>query len=379
MGRGGGGGGGFSGGGHSGGGSFGGSSRSFSGGSRSYSGSHHSSGGYRPSASYRPSGGYRPSGSYHSGSSGNSWILPYMVGRASANNGGSGNYNRNNDYNNINGGNGGGGGSSNGGYFSSGSGCLKTFLIIMIVFFAIGFFSMLITNDPNATGRTPLSGTSSLSPSIEDHVGILAEDKSYLSDRLKTFHNDTGVVPYVYVCEFDDITNGTEARALYNELFSDGSHLLLIYRANTFSNDDDAYLYYIGEAAETVMDRDACETFENNLVKYYNDMSLSYSEFLGKAFYDTAEDIMAVPGDNTAGAIVLGVMMLLSGLCLFLLVRKEKQIEKAAKDAEILNAPLENLADLEVEDLKKKYSSGSYESVKKDSSTVSDLKDQYDK
>ncbi len=378
MGRGGGGGGGFSGGGGGRGGSFGGSSRSYSGG-RSYSGSHHSSGGYRPSSSYRPSGGYY----HHSGSSGNSWLLPYMVGRMSSNNGGGGgNYNNYNNNNNGNRNN--GGGSGNSGCFGSGSGCLKVFLIVMIVVFAMALLGFLVSNDEDTVQRTPLTGTSGVSGKITDPIGILDEDKLTLSNALNYFRDETGVVADVYVCAYDDITTLDETADLYGSLFgNDERHLLLVYRANIYTDDDDGYFFFVGEAAETVMDDSAQDVFENKLVYYYNDLDLSYSEFLAKAFRTTADTIMAGPDDDTGGAIFVGVLLLLSCLGLFLLVRKEKQIEKAAKDAEILNTPLENLADKEVEDLKKKYSSEQYSSYGsgpgKNSSTVSDLKDQYDK
>ncbi|MBR4150618.1 MAG: hypothetical protein IKR08_04495 [Firmicutes bacterium] len=377
MGRGGGGGGGFSGGGGGRGGSFGGSSRSYSGG-RSYSGSHHSSGGYRPSSSYRPSGGYY----HHSGSSGNSWLLPYMVGRMSSNNGGGGgNYN---NYNNNNNGNRNNGGGGNSGCFGSGSGCLKVFLIVMIVVFAMALLGFLVSNDEQTVQRTPLTGTSGVSGKITDPIGILDEDKLTLSNALNYFRDETGVVADVYVCAYDDITTLDETADLYGSLFgSDERHLLLVYRANIYTDDDDGYFFFVGEAAETVMDDSAQDVFENKLVYYYNDLDLSYSEFLAKAFRTTADTIMEAPEDSVGAAIFVGVLLLMSCLGLFLLVRKEKQIEKAAKDAEILNTPLENLADKEVEDLKKKYSSEQYSSYGsgqgKNSSTVSDLKDQYDK
>ncbi len=346
----------------SGGGSFGRGSSS----GRYSSGSHNvGRGPSGPSVPPPPPGGYyrRPSGS--------NWIFPYLIGRQAGRN----EANRQQYYSNTNGSYqtvNAGGTAQSGSYQappqqqtrSGGSGCLKWVLIFLCVFFGLGLLGMLSESKNAEAPRTKLGGTSGYPIVIEDDFGILTEDKSSLKNDMEYFKDSTGVVPAVVTVDYDSFIDDAQANQIFDELGLNDSYFLLIYLVNQVQDEEDGYFYLTGAGAATVMDDDACDTFERYLMKYYDDLDLTYSEFIGESFRSTADSVMAEASDSGAIAIIVVLFLICLGALLWVISRErrlkkqEMELEKQKLDAEILNTPLEQFSatpDSTVEDLKKKY------------------------
>ena len=310
-------------------------------------------------------------------SSGSGWLFPYLVGRQAGKN----DAYRQQYYSNI-----GQAAPSSGTYNAApgtgqtqsgtytpppqqsqpvkrGLGCLGWFLIGLMIFFALGIIGMASESSSGPT-RTALDNTGSFKVVIEDETGILKEDMSSLKSGLNDFKTKTGVVPAVMTM-YEDQFSENMADQIFDELDLSEYHFLLIYLVNQIESEEDSYYYIAGDGTHTVLDDEAIGTFEDQLAYYYNDLDLSYSEFIGKSFSTTAEKIMYDGSDNTTSIIICSVLFLicLAGLILMMsrdrrLRKQELDLQQQKLDAEILNTPLEQFStaqDSTVEDLKKKY------------------------
>lgn len=350
-----------------GGGSFGGGSRgggSFGGGSRG-------------GGSFGGSGGGRGSGSFGGrigGSGGGSFGGSHMGGRPS---GGPGF-----------GMSGGGspvrpGGGSFGGRGGCGCGALGAIAVVLIfALIVMGAFSSCVSAlaGSGISSSSGSSSTSSITAStIEreklssslvnetgyytDETGSFINSSTELTSGLKSFYQQTGVQPYVYITDNidgdyapseDDLD--TFAENLYETLFTDEGHLLFVYVDLTGS---DGYMGHIviGYSAQTVIDDEAYEILTQYINAYYYDSSLSNAEFISNAFRDAGERIMHV--EKSAWPYVLIVFGAIAILIILLIWWKKRKAQKnleAQQTEEILNTPLQQYGNTDAEELAKKYS-----------------------
>jgi len=82
------------------------------------------------------------------------------------------------------------------------------------------------------------------------------------------------------------------ATSLYEELFEDEAHLLLIF----FEYKDGTYSiwYYAGSQARAVIDAEAADILLEYIYRYADGYNLSAEEIFSKAFNDAAKRIMKV-------------------------------------------------------------------------------------
>ena len=187
------------------------------------------------------------------------------------------------------------------------------------------------------------------------------KDRNALLEGMKYFYQETGVQAYLYLTgpsggfdsrpsmeELDDLANG-----LYDELFTDEAHLLLIYYEyqNSYVN-----YYLTGAQAKTVIDEEAGDILLDYLDRYYYDDSLTYEEFFSKVFRETADRIMTVTRSPWIPVlIVLGVVLLAALLFIWWLRAKKQRNLEAKQTEDILNIPLDKFGNTEAEELAKKY------------------------
>ena len=169
---------------------------------------------------------------------------------------------------------------------------------------------------------------------------------------------ETGVQPYVYILPNGTSTSESElaarAEELYDELFTDEAHFLLVF----CDDGQGSYTcgYAVGSAAKTIMDDEAIGILADYLDRNYQDLSLSEEEIFADTFAQTAERIMHVttsPVVYIAGAAAVVAIVAL----VIYLVRRRSQ-ERAAERAhveEMLNTPLETFGDQKLDDLEEKY------------------------
>lgn len=348
------------GGGSFGGGSFGGSFGGSRGGGGSFGGSRGgggrsggSFGGSRGGSSSGRGGGsfgggsfgggyYRPSGG---GSFGSSFLGGYLgsrMGRGSSGGGSNGPS---------------GGGSKSG----CGTAIIVFILFIIIIAIMISLSSGGVSITKSTVAREPLpKGSVNETDYYTDESGWIG-NKTVLITGLKHFYDKTGVQPYLYITDTingsnypssDDIQNF--ANDLYDQLFSDEAHILLVF-FESFPGDYMDY-YVTGTQAKGVIDAEAGDILLDYIDKYYYDSSLSDEEMFSKSFSDAADRIMEVTKSPWISVfVVFGVIAVIAILFSWWKhVKKQKNLE-AQQTEKILNTPIEKYGDSEVDELTKKY------------------------
>ncbi len=289
-------------------------------------------------------------GSYRTGSSGSfggSFLGAYLGSRAGSGSSGGGN-----DYRPSGGG-------------SSKSGCGTALIILVVLAIVLVLVIALSSGSTEVTkstvAREPLpQGSVNETGYYTDEVGWVS-NKSVLTKGLKYFYDKTGVQPYIYIV---DTVNGSHnpsdsdlqnfANDLYDELFTDEAHILLVFFEYTPSR----YMnYYVtGTQAKTVIDSEAGDILLDYIDKYYYDSNLSEDEFFSKAFSDAADRIMEVTKSPWIPVLaVLGVIVIVIILFSWWKHAKKQKNLEAEQTEKILNTPIEKFKDSEIEDLKNKY------------------------
>lgn len=197
-----------------------------------------------------------------------------------------------------------------------------------------------------------------------DEDGDWIHNTAVLQKGLRHFYEETGVWPYVYVLPNGSVTSTSQlttmAQELYGQLFSDDGHFLLVFCDNNAGGFNCGY--WAGSRARTVMDDEAAEVLADYLWKYYQEAPTE-EEVFSEAFRDTADRIMTVTPSPLP--IVAGcAAVIIVAVVVFLIVRNRRLAKQreAERMQEILNTPLESLADAELADLEKKYASSNGES-----------------
>lgn len=180
-----------------------------------------------------------------------------------------------------------------------------------------------------------------------------------LQEGMKNFYQKTGVQPYLYLAESLDgnySPTDNEARAsmeaLYDTLFDDEAHLLLV-----FTEHNERYHSWVltGTQADSVIDTEAREILLDYIDRYYYS-DLNEDEMFSQAFDDAATRIMTVTRSPWIPVlIVVGVLAVLVLLFIWWKKAKEQKNKEAEQVEDILNTPLETFGDTQAEDLSKKY------------------------
>jgi len=185
-------------------------------------------------------------------------------------------------------------------------------------------------------------------------------NRTKLVSGLRHFYEKTGVQPHLYIT---DTVNGSHspsaedldefARNLYDELFTDEAHLLLV-----FFEYDGGYMdrYVCGTQAKQIIDTEAADILLDYLDRYYYEDGLSDEEYFAKSFSDAADRIMTVTRSPWISVIILIAIVILVWLLANWWRRiKAQQNLEARKREELLSKPLEKFGSTEAVELAKKY------------------------
>ena len=257
-------------------------------------------------------------------------------------------------------------GRGGGGCGGAGCGCLTMVIFLlavgMIFLFASGMISPSSSDSvtPSTIEREPLdSGLVNETDYYTDQAGWI-ENHTTMLHGLRHFYNETGVQPHVYITDnINGEVNPSEdqfidyAEGLYDELFTDEAHLLLVF----FEPSPGDYIYYYtpGLQVRSVIDNEATDILSDYIDRYYYS-NMSEAEFFSKAFEDAANRIMTV---TKSPWITVWIVVALVAL-VFLLFSwwKSKQAQKnleAEQTKEILSKPIERFGTSAEEKLIKKY------------------------
>lgn len=245
-------------------------------------------------------------------------------------------------------------------------------LVIIVVLF-VAVFGGIFADAPSGSSassitkstikREPLpAGSVNETEYYTDELGWIS-NKTTLVNGLKSFYRQTGVQPYLYLT---DTVEGTHcptveqldafANELYDQLFTDEAHLLLVFFEWEGNPGSYMYRYVCGTQAKTVVDDEAADILMDYLDRYYYDTSLDESTYFAKAFQDAGERMMEITHSPWLWvAVIFGVCLLIALILLVFWQRRQAAAQKAKETETILNTPLEQFGDTEAEELAKKY------------------------
>lgn len=197
-----------------------------------------------------------------------------------------------------------------------GGGCLTPFILIIAVLFIFNFAWRSVPGTNNQTAvqtvqinsstieREPIqAGLVNETPYYVDNLAWI-NDQSTAEDGLRYFYEKTNIQPVVYITDnLDGNTNPSPdeidafAGRLYDELFTDEAHLLLVH----FENYEDyqyefSYHTVYGAQAKVLMDNEAEDILFDYIDYYYlqDTNEVSEEQLFSGAFRDTADRIMSV-------------------------------------------------------------------------------------
>ena len=237
-------------------------------------------------------------------------------------------------------------------------------VILVICALLIGFFSAFggcsaLTVTSSTVERTPLpSGAVTQTGYYTDEDGSFIANPSVLNSGMRSFYQDTGVQPYLYILPNGRITDTAKlasyAEELYGKMFEDTAHFLVV-----FCDDGRGSYhvgYYIGAQAGTVVDDEAMQIFSNYLeINYYSDKT--DSQMFADTFQQTGERIMSItPPYLLIGFAIMCVLIALIAVLLFVKLRRDQKEREQKRMQDILSTPLETFGNKDLEDLEKKYS-----------------------
>ena len=237
---------------------------------------------------------------------------------------------------------------------------LAAVLLVLLLVVALGGGSCSSANVPASTvERTALpAGSVNETGYFTDEDGDWIHDPAKLERGLRHFYEETGVQPYVYILPNGSVRSYQELQSIaqekYDELFTDQAHFVLVFCDDGNGRFNAAY--WAGAMTGSVLDDEAINIFKAYLSQNYDDMSLSEEEIFSDAFADTADRIMTVT-PSPLPIIAVCAAVIIVAVVVFLIVRNRRLAKQreAERMQEILNTPLESLADAELADLEKKY------------------------
>lgn len=197
-----------------------------------------------------------------------------------------------------------------------GGGCLTPFILIIFVLFIFNFAWRAVPGTNNQTAvetvqinsssieREPIaSGLVNETPYYVDELDWI-RDQSTAEDGLKYFYQETNIQPVVYITDnIDGDPNPSPeeidafANRMYDELFTDEAHLLLVHFENyDFYDYEFSYHTVYGAQAKVLMDTEAEDILFDYLDYYYlqDTDEVSEEQLFSGAFRDTADRIMTV-------------------------------------------------------------------------------------
>ncbi|WP_197735960.1 hypothetical protein [Arabiibacter massiliensis] len=232
-------------------------------------------------------------------------------------------------------------------------------LLVVLALFPVGSCSAGSSIDASTHERQALPASAVTETAYyTDEDGGWVSNGSQLESGLRAFQRETGVQPHVYILPNGETTSvqalGERAAALYDELFADEGHFLLVFCDDGRGSYNCGYA--AGSQAQTVMDDEAVGILADYLARYYADYSLSEEQIFSKTFEDTGARIMTVTQSPVVPVVACLAVVAVAALAFAAFRARQKRKERESQRVEqVLNTPLEKFGDQNVEDLARKY------------------------
>jgi hypothetical protein len=182
-------------------------------------------------------------------------------------------------------------------------------ILFILALIGMGFFfvstwrggSLSTTITRSTIRREPLPAGTVHETGYLRYGGHLVNEEAAI-DGMRYFYEKTGVQPCLWIAERIDgsgnpswETIDAALERLYQTSFTDQGHLLVLFHEPR--PEDYKTAYYVGDAAELILDEEATDILLDYLDKYYYDGDLSEGEYFGAAFTKSADRIMSVSAD----------------------------------------------------------------------------------
>ena len=163
-------------------------------------------------------------------------------------------------------------------------------------------------------------------------------DQNQLLTGLKTFYTTTGVQPYVYFTA-EETLDDTYAGEVYDSLFTDEGHFLLLIHSTPDAQGDETWndYYLLGSDADKVIDNTLMDQFWQYYDTNYADINLTTEQVLSQTFSQTASVFTvsekkttdthapAEKGSSTPILLIVGTVLLLMIIgIIFIILRSRK-------------------------------------------------------
>lgn len=314
-------------------------------------GNHHSSGGHSSSSSHSSGGRMSSSGmGSHSSSRGS-----YRSSNRGPYGGGFHNprpYRRGSYY-----------GSVRRSYISTFIGTLMTLIILIVMMLVIPLAnSTSLSITKSTVERTKLDASATVSTEFYIDELNWIRNSTTLNNGLKSFYNETGVHPLLYIT---DTVNGTKsptesdmsvyASELYTELCPDEGHILLLFHCLDGGTNYSMW-YECGIQAKIVMDEEACNILMDYIDAYFTS-NRSDDELFADAFRDAGERIMSKTTSPIVYVAICVTVVILAIITFVWWKRYKKQKNTEDENTiKILNSDVQQIHDdSELDEIERKY------------------------
>lgn len=260
----------------------------------------------------------------------------------------------------------GGGYGYSGGYQSFGSrvvSIIMSYIVCMIIILV----AMFVLNSNVGGGVKNTTQREKIDASIVKETDYFIDELGYFDQRsvlergLKNFYEDTNIQPFIYVKDIDEIETydvQENLDALYEDLFDDEGHFLLMVFGDEQGTVDWEYIYVSGRSADSVMDNEAIDILFNYIdTNYYSNMT--DEELFSDAFSRTGDKIMSKPtnGFDVLKTVVkvIGPVSLVVVVFIIWKAKKKQDNIEAEQTQKILDTPIDKISDPNINDLKDKY------------------------
>lgn len=197
---------------------------------------------------------------------------------------------------------------------------------------------------------------------VWDDMGWI--DTASVSRAMKPFYDSTGIQPALAVFDYIPGVTGYDyeseqyAKDWYDDHIEGEGALFLAYFDTGTEEEGWAYLVY-GDMTKSVMDAEAEDIFWAYYDRYWMDNSISLDDAYPAMFVKTGERIMqkTTTGLDIVKIMAVGIVIVFvaGSIIIVMTVKRKHDSQKAKETAEILNKPLEHLADSESDRLAEKY------------------------
>lgn len=198
----------------------------------------------------------------------------------------------------------------NSGKNSKNQGTVLALVIIILIYFVFAQFFGDSRLTWSSVEREPLEGTTMSADLYTDLTESYITSSTDLTEGMSNFFAATGISAYIYILEDDSSLTSADslsetAQSLYDELFDDEYHLLVLVCSNT---EEFFFAYAYGDEAAALLNEDETIPILDECINHYFDKDdIAYS--LSSGIESGGNHIMQTSGNFGTIIIILAIII----------------------------------------------------------------------